>query len=285
MKKHPTVALENPRLTRRFFPWRCRQSIPLRNSRALAPAPERLPARNTLCDFRAPQPLPFRASGAKTGSDALLNQRALELSHRTDDLKHEPPAGRAIKIVLQTDELHTERLKFSERSYQMLSERANRSSFQTTITSNFLWRASARSRFGSGRDLSTRYSGQRTPRPATTLAILRRVACRSTALRDFAGRCLCLPERKRATKLFHKPPCFSSKMGVQANDLRAPFQCNANKCYCNMIRRESCGECAPSRLNGECYRPLEPSFPRLPRYLRAAYPEGHSQVETGVRDL
>ena len=46
---------------------------------------------------------------------ALLNQRALELSHSTDDLKHEPAGRRAeIQVVAETHEGYAARLELRE---------------------------------------------------------------------------------------------------------------------------------------------------------------------------
>jgi hypothetical protein len=38
---------------------------------------------------------------------------------------------------------------------------------------------------------------------------------------------------------------------------------------------------APSRLDGECYRPLGLGFPGLLRFLLNAHREGQSRTETG----
>src|ERR1700733_2803224 len=124
-KKHSLAALEALTICKRLYPWRCSPSLPLRRSlSAFTATPERFPTRSSSRGFWPSQALALRPCIAQTGPDSLLDQRALEFRHRTNDLKHEPTGGRGqVEIVFQADELHPERLKLSERSHQML-ERA-----------------------------------------------------------------------------------------------------------------------------------------------------------------
>src|ERR1019366_3502820 len=70
---------------------------------------------------RPSEPLPFGASIAQSGPDALLDQRPLELCHGADDLEHQPARRRAqIKIVAEADKGYSVCAKVRERIDQML---------------------------------------------------------------------------------------------------------------------------------------------------------------------
>ena len=64
---------------------------------------------------RPSEALSLGPSIAQPRLHALLNQRALELSHSTDDLKHEPARRRAeIQVVAETHESDAARLELRE---------------------------------------------------------------------------------------------------------------------------------------------------------------------------
>ena len=87
---------------------------------------------------------PRRGSGRAGGSSAR------ELRHGSDDLDHEP-SGRCpeVDVVPEGDERHPQRFQFAQRVDQVPSDRAKRSSFQTTSASNR--RCSRRPRNGQSR--------------------------------------------------------------------------------------------------------------------------------------
>src|SRR5215469_666981 len=62
----------------------------------------------------------LRFSVLQAGADTLADQLALEFGHRSDDIEHEPPAGRAqIQVVTEGNERDVQGFKLRECVHQM----------------------------------------------------------------------------------------------------------------------------------------------------------------------